>query len=597
VTNSSSTAAALAPESPVRGRLLPLADEARLFWRLRRRMLINMFRLALEHSRLRLSLVVLLTALLWLGLFMLFADGFEFLRITIHDPIIHAETVRAVYGVFFTALTVMLIFSTGVILYGSLYRSAEAHFLLTLPARSERIFLHKFQEAVLFSSWGFLLLGSPLLVAQGVVEDAQWPYFVMLAPYMAAFVYIPGSLGAILCLAIVRFFPANRTQFFTLTIVGVVVTVFGLGWWLWGGMDGDLLTPTWFQELLGRLQFCQNRLLPSWWLSSGLLESGVAGFHHAGARHALADSVLFLALMISNALFFQQVAIWTAGRIYRRGFSALHCERTSRRGRRAVAWIDQLTMKATAFLQPELRLLIVKDLRLFRRDPVQWSQILIFVGLLGLYFFSTRRLTYDHSYARWVNIIGFLNLAVVGLILSTFTTRFIFPLISLEGRRLWILGLLPVRRETILWAKFLFASLGSLVPCALLMVLSDLMLEVSSRIVLAHLLACGMLSMGLSGIAVGLGAKMPNLREESPSRIAAGFGGTLNLVISSLFVVGVVVLTGVACHDEILGPSASFSSDHWSWLAVGTGGCLALGLMATYVPLRLGFKAFRELEI
>ncbi len=59
-------------------------------------------------------------------------------------------------------------------------------------------------------------------------------------------------------------------------------------------------------------------------------------------------------------------------------------------------------------------------------------------------------------------MISFLNLAVVGLLLSTFTTRFVFPMISLEGRRFWILGLLPVRRETIIWGKYLFATLGSL---------------------------------------------------------------------------------------------------------------------------------------
>ena len=33
-----------------------------------------------------------------------------------------------------------------------------------------------------------------------------------------------------------------------------------------------------------------------------------------------------------------------------------------------------------------LRLLLVKDLRLFRRDISQWSQFVIFFGLLGLYF-------------------------------------------------------------------------------------------------------------------------------------------------------------------------------------------------------------------
>jgi len=47
---------------------------------------------------------------------------------------------------------------------------------------------------------------------------------------------------------------------------------------------------------------------------------------------------------------------------------------------------------------------------------------------------------------RTLNIVSFLNLAVVGLILSTFTTRFIYPLISLEGRRFWILSQLPVAR-------------------------------------------------------------------------------------------------------------------------------------------------------
>jgi hypothetical protein len=44
-------------------------------------------------------------------------------------------------------------------------------------------------------------------------------------------------------------------------------------------------------------------------------------------------------------------------------------------------------------------------------------------------------------------LIGSLNLGVVGLILSTFTTRFVYPMISLEGRRFWILGLLPVHRD------------------------------------------------------------------------------------------------------------------------------------------------------
>ncbi len=33
------------------------------------------------------------------------------------------------------------------------------------------------------------------------------------------------------------------------------------------------LTIAWFQDVLARLQFSEQRLLPSWWLSTGLLEA------------------------------------------------------------------------------------------------------------------------------------------------------------------------------------------------------------------------------------------------------------------------------------------------------------------------------------
>ena len=74
------------------------------------------------------------------------------------------------------------------------------------------------------------------------------------------------------------------------------------------------------------------------------------------------------------------------------------------------------------------------------------------------------------------------------------------------------------------------------------------MLNVSALVMLSHQLTCLVLCLGLSGIAVGLGARLPNLREQSPSRIAAGFGGTLNLVISTLYILVVVLLTALPTH-------------------------------------------------
>jgi ABC-2 type transport system permease protein len=247
-------------------------------------------------------------------------------------------------------------------------------------------------------------------------------------------------------------------------------------------------------------------------------------------------------------------------------------------------------------LTPEMKLLFVKDLRLFRRDPVQWSQFIIFFGLLGLYFANIRRFSYDVNYTAWVNMISFLNLAVVGLILSTFTTRFIFPMLSLEGRRFWILSMLPVERDSILWGKFLFAVVGAALPCCLLILLSDSMLQVSWLIVGIHQLTCLLLCVGLSGIAVGLGAKMPDLREESPSKIAAGFGGTLSLVLSAIYIVAIVLLTALPSHFYLALAQSEHAPPVGAWLAVGVGAACFTAAVATLLPMRIGLAAFRALE-
>lgn len=582
--------------------LLSGADEARVFRWLRRRLAANSLRQALRQSRLRLSLVAVLTGILWVGLFALFAEGFQFLNVMIPDRVTHDDTARAVFSIFFASLTLMLVVSTGIIIYGGLFRSAEVQFLFSLPARSERVFLHKFQEAMLFSSWGFLLLGTPMLVAYGSVEQSGWYYFAVSLPFLIGFAYIPGSLGAMAAVVVVRWLPRRAIRMLAVAAgAAALVIMVALFVRLRGGrVESGLLTPGWFQDMLDRLRFSEARLLPSWWLSSGLLEAAQGGLGSDNERAALVESFKFLSLTLSNALLLHQVAVWLATRLYRAGYQSLHGDLSgSRRPRPNV--LDRLIERWAIFLTPEMRLLIVKDLRLFRRDPMQWLQFLIFFGLLGLYFLNIRRLSYDVNYASWVNLISFLNLSVVGLILSTFTTRFIFPMISLEGRRFWILGLLPVRRETILIGKFLFASVGSLLPSTALVVLSDTMLRVTPMILVFHVLACVMFCAGLSGIAVGLGAKMPDLRDDSPSRIAAGFGGTLNLVLSTAYVAAIVATTAVPCHFYLAANTMSYVSQIsperlGQYVALGVLSSLLLGVLATVVPLWIGCKAFRELE-
>jgi ABC-2 type transport system permease protein len=598
------------PLEPHLAKALPSEDrEALLMWRLRSRNTWTQLRQLFQVARLRTSLVVALSILFWAGLFALFYQGFQFVvdHVGQAGAVHHAKTVSFVFHLFFASLNVMLIFSSGIILYSGLFNSQETRFLLTLPIRAERIVIHKFQEAVFFSSWGFFLLASPMMLAYGIVVESPWYYFALMLPLIFSFVYIPCGIGALACLWIIYKAPQLRNVIVgTAAIVIIVLTCRSI-WLTVSGPESMLFGSEWFQETLKRFEFTQEQWLPSSWLTGGLLEAArrtpvtnTTGWPDV----PVVKSCLYLSVLISNALMCHITVIWAGKRWFRKAYSRYECRYTRRRTARR-ATIDRVAIWLLGPFPKPTRLLLVKDWQLLRRDPVQWSQFLIFFGLLGLYFLNVDRFSNpgsNISYITWINMVSFLNLAVVGLILSTFTTRFIYPMISLEGQCFWVLGLLPVQRDTILWSKFFFASIGSWVPCSVLILLSDLMLRVTTLVILLHQLTCILLCLGLASIAVGLGAMMPNFTERSPSKIAAGFGGTLNLVVSALYIMTIVVLTALPCHFFLIADTSPLRDSLLNprylqvWLSLGAGTAIVVGLLATVLPLRWGLRAFRELE-
>jgi len=99
---------------------------------------------------------------------------------------------------------------------------------------------------------------------------------------------------------------------------------------------------------------------------------------------------------------------------------------------------------------------------------------------------------------------------------------------------------------------------------------------------------------------------MPDLRESSPAKISSGFGGTLCLVLSSLFIMLVVVVAALPTHlfllSRTLGPSVVaadgvLASGGGPWGTVASLATVGLaGVTATVVPMTLGLRAFRRLE-
>ncbi len=162
-------------------------------------------------------MILICSAIFWLGLFGLFLGGFEF--IGLYDDLFNG-IFEYLFSMFFLSILVMLFFSTGIIIYTGLFQSREAAFLLTTPASTDRIFAYKFVEAVGLSSWGFFLLGSPLMVAYGLTVKAPLGVLRMFLAYLLSFVLIAGSLGAVAAIVVANVFPKRQKLVFSVAIIG-----------------------------------------------------------------------------------------------------------------------------------------------------------------------------------------------------------------------------------------------------------------------------------------------------------------------------------------------------------------------------------------
>ena len=565
--------------------------QARLFLRLRGRLLRNGLRLLLERSRLRLALVIVLGIVICAGLYYLSGLVFGLMR-EIDTPLLtRAKIVKLLFGGLFLALGGLMVFSTGLLLHSSMFRSPEAGFLLTTPAQPDQIFGYKFQEALLFGGWAFLLLGTPLLVAYGVEVRAPWYFYLLLPLFLVGFLLLPGALGAIGCLLIVTYLTRKRKQ---VLIALLVLLVVGVGLWVLSAASGaptHTVSQAWLRKLIRHLEPAQVPLLPSQWMTSGLV---------ASAAGSLGDGLYYLGLLWSNGLFFYLLCAALARRVYRPAFSRVASTGGQRR-RYGPHWTDRLLGGLLCWADRRTRIFVLKDVRTFRRDPVQWAQVLILGGILLLYFLNIPYLPHSHYGLYQRVVIGLLNLAVVGLMLATYTSRFVFPLMSLEGRNFWILGLLPIARDRLLWNKFAYAGTVSVGTILLLTAISDLALGLPALLLVFHLFAMVVLALGLSAISVGLGAYLVNLKETNPTKIATGYGGTINLLVSLVYAVAVVLLAGVPtflyfANRELRQYDVILIERLGLWLGVSTVGLVVLGAAAVVVPLRLGIRAFRTME-
>jgi len=536
----------------------------------------------LRGSKLRLLVVCCLVIFFWALMFGMFYDAFRFLRMNFMS--ISGLMLDYLFAFFFLALLAMMTISNTIIAYTSLFRSEETEFLLSLPVHAENAFVYRSADSVVFGLWGLATLVAPVIIAYGIVFPAPWYFFAFAAALSVLLLALATQLGG--ALALLAAIALQRHKKIALTSLGVACAA-GLALWLrplWQDRSLDLFNEATVKTVMNRIAFCQHWALPSRWVGHGIL---------AAARGSASEAGFLTLLLLSNVLFVGLVAHRVAFHAYRPIWEIVQGAATTRRYRShpfGTSWWDH----ALFFIPFRLRQLVRKDVKTFLRNPSQWSQFVLFFGLLGLYVLNLPRFDLDALQPYWHSLVSLLNLGATCLTMATLTSRFVFPQLSLEGRRIWITGLLPMRRDLILWGKFVFAAAGTFAISAVLIALSDMMLGLPLWVLGAHMVVVFCVCCGLNGLAVGLGAIYPRLGTDSPAKIVSSFGGTLNLICSICFIALAITPVVVPLHFYMLGrwDAAQMAIR----LPVALGLVVAVSAVVCLVPMTAGARAFARME-
>jgi ABC-2 type transport system permease protein len=569
------------------GRFGPLRA---LLWS-RHRMTVHWVASARHESKLKVAFVSLSAVALWGGAFVVVRFALRMLDELAADagvagasvagqaPFVDLVLARLLAG-FALTIFVLLMTSNVLVAFATLFRSRELPRLLISPVPPALLFVGRFVECVSMSSWALAFLGSPALLAYGLHRHAPLGFYLSLVLYYLPFVVLAAAIGTILTLLLTRFFSARRRA------LPLALGMLGLGG-IYLLFRRRLALPDFgaadsLQAIVATLGRTQSPFLPSSWLANGLL---------AAARGAWSESLLLWAVLLTNALFFAWIATRLAERLWIPSWCDLHASDLGRRARERGLLGARVESLTRALPEPG-RSLGIKDLRLFWRDPAQWSQFLIFFGLMALYVANIRArgVFAEEPWRSWISI---LNTSAAMLVLATLSTRFVFPLISLEGRRFWLLGLAPLHRRDLVMQKFWFSvAVTSLFTVGVALV-SGARLRLDAAELGLSLTAITATTFALNGLAIGLGSLFPDFEEESPARIVSGLGGTLNFLASLGYIVLVTLIQAIVVEWRRRDGDGGIGGIEATALAA----LAAVTLLATWLPLRLGIRHFERCDL
>ena len=479
----------------------------------------------------------------------------------------------------------LLIFSGILISLSKLYLSRDLPLVHSMPVSREKIFLARWIECTMDSSWMVLVYSLPVFLSYGIVYKTGLFYYAMVGVNVLPFCLIASSISALMVMLGAAFLPAGhiRSIFFFLGLLVFLLLLFSFRLM----RPEKFVNPESFASLmlyLKTLESSHSPFLPTTWFFDSL---------RASLSGSVKSALFHSALSWSYALTMIFVTSWVSGAVYFRGLSKAQ----TAHGRFFLSRVLKRRSYGMLmnFLPGPTRAFVVKEIKTFFRDKTQWSQIFLVIALIVIYLYNFSVLPLGkREYLQ--NLVSFINMGLVAFVLTAVSARFVFPAVSLEGDAFWIVRSSPVSIRTFLRIKFFVYLLPLLLLSEVLIVVTNILLHVTPFMMAISVLTIFFMVPGIVSMGIGLGAIHPDFHSENPAQSVTSLGGIIYMTLCIGFIGAVVVLEAGPVYNVFMTGIRrdGLSTFQWIWLVGSFFVVLVLCVAAVVMPMRLGERKMLE---
>ncbi|MEN3043664.1 MAG: hypothetical protein ABDH37_00405 [Candidatus Hydrothermales bacterium] len=398
-----------------------------------------------------------------------------------------------------------MILSNIVSSFSIFFEDEEFSFLFRFPVQKESIFIIKFFEIIIYSSWVPLIFLIPFLFSYIAIFEIKKTYLIFILLDFFLYIISAGLIGIFLFYLFVRFSPILKRELLPI-FFGVIFLVFIYLYLKFGKPEVfkifDAKSIDEAIQILRRAGTMSPYFLPSNWFFSAFTDN----------RNILH---VFLLLLAFNLFLFMILTVLPFEKVHHKSF---------------------IKEKAQGGRNPKF-ILLQKEFKSFYRNYSQISQFIFLILLFFLYVISVRGKGIGISFPIWHVMIIYANFIFVIYLLITVSVRFIYPAPSIEERGIslfFLAGENPLNFfyfQLILFFTFLI-FLGYLLFFSTHFSLKVLYFK---DLTLLFIFLLPFIIFIVTFLSLSIGYIFPQFNEKNPARVASGPGAFLTASILILY--------------------------------------------------------------